>query len=575
MSGLGQPGSSNHSHAGLTFPQVNGLRRGYHSSTPPKPSPTPPYQPQQYASQQPPQGYSHHLFSNTTPSPVPNVASVPNLSNGPSRHPPVQAAQHAQAAVQAVRQHQQHQRGNQQRQMPTQPGPPMAYLQQAMNQPVQQVPQQVQVQQQVAQPVPQLPHTQAIQQPVQPVQPVQPQPVQQVQQTQQVQAQQNEGSLIPQNQSHHQPHPQSRPQPPQHQHQQSHSQPHHQVHQQPVTLQTQPTPQPQAQQLPPPQPEANATSQDAHQDDDMEVDSPGESVEGEDRLTPKLIDGTPFVPRSPMGARMSAPPEGGSFASLESIHRYVLEYCTSVGYAVVIGRSKKTVPGLKKVLFVCDRAGKPPSRVSPEQRKRKTSSRKCNCPFGFFAIEQRTQWTIRYRPDQSHLQHNHGPSESPLLHPAARKLDSKMVAAVKSLKESGIGVTQTLEILQQQNPHVPLLPRDIYNARAAINRNPQKVEAGIAEQRPAIYSKPPPTAEERIRSDLRKELARAREELAKFKEESKKEIEDLHERIREKDKMITRFEMFIDICNERVMVQRERLNDTSGPGNNPGVSTGN
>ncbi|GAP82580.1 putative mutator-like element [Rosellinia necatrix] len=573
MSSLGQPGSSNHSHPGLAFPQVNTLRRNFHTSTPPKPSPTPPYQPQQYSSQQPPQTYSHHLFPNTTPSPVPNVASVPNLSNGPSRHTPVQTAQHAQAAVQAVRQHQQHQRGAQQRQMPPQPGPStsMAYLQQAMNQPPQQVPQQqVQIPQQVAQPVQQLPHAQAIQQQVQPVQPVQTQPVQQVQQ--------NEGSLIPQNQSHHQPHSQPRPQPPQHtqhQHQQVHSQSHHQVHQQPVTLQPQPTPQPQAQPLPPPQPEANVTSQDPHQDDDMEVDSPGDSGEGDDRLTPKLLDGTPFIPRSPMGATMSAPPEGGSFASLEAIHRYVLEYCTSVGYAVVIGRSKKTVPGLKKVLFVCDRAGKPPSRVSPEQRKRKTSSRKCNCPFGFFAIEQRTQWTIRYRPDQAHLQHNHGPSESPLLHPAARKLDSKMVAAVKSLKESGIGVTQTLEILQQQNPHVPLLPRDIYNARAAINRNPQKVEAGIAEERPAIYSKPPPTAEERIRSDLRRELARAKDELEKVQEQSKKEIEELKEKLREKDKMITRFEMFIDICNERVMVQRERLNDTSGPSNNDGVPTGN
>lgn len=122
---------------------------------------------------------------------------------------------------------------------------------------------------------------------------------------------------------------------------------------------------------------------------------------------------------------------------------------------------------------------------------------------------------------------------------------------------------------------MPLLPRDIYNARAAINRNPQKVEAGIAEQRPAIYSKPPPTAEERIRSDLRKELARAREELAKVKDESQKEIEKLQESIREKDKMIAKFEMFIDICNERVMMQRERLDDTSGPGNNNGVSTGN
>ncbi|KAI1819034.1 hypothetical protein F4861DRAFT_534786 [Xylaria intraflava] len=527
MSSLSQPGASNHSHAGLTFPQVNGLRRGYNSPTPSKPSPPPPYQPQQYTSHQPPQAF-HHLFSNTSSSPVPNVASVPNLSNGPSRHTPVQNAQHAQAAVQVARQHQQHQRGNQQRQIPSQPGPSsssMAYLQQAMNQQpnIQQVSQQVQVPQQVAQPVQQLPHTQAIRQPPQPVQQVQ-------QQNQQVQVQQSEGNLLPQNQSHHQSHsqpPPQAPQAPQHPHPQAHSQSHHKVHQQPS----------QPQSLPPPQAEANVASQDSHQDDGMEADSPVESGEGDDRLTPKLLDGTPFIPRSPMGAMMSAPPEGGSFPSLEAIHRYVLEYCTS-----------KTVPGLKKVLFVCDRAGKPPSRVSPELRKRKTSSRKCNCMFGFFAIEQRTQWTIRYRPDH----------ESPMLHPAA----------LKSLKESGIGVTQTLEILQQQNPHVPLLPRDIYNARAAINRNPQRVEAGIAEERPAIYSKPPPTAEERIRSDLRKELARAKDELVKVKEDAKKEIEELNERIREKDKMITKFEMFIDLCNERVMVQRERLNDTNDPNDN-------
>lgn len=174
-----------------------------------------------------------------------------------------------------------------------------------------------------------------------------------------------------------------------------------------------------------------------HQDEDMDMVSQDESGEGDTSLEPKLIDGSPFVPRQPMGPMMSAPPEGGSFPTLDAIHKHVLGYCTSVGYAVVIGRSKKTVPGLKKVLFVCDRAGKPPKRVSPEMRKRKTTSRKCDCPFGFFAIEQRTQWTVRYRPDALHLQHNHGPSESPLLHPAARKLDSKMVAAVKSLKENG------------------------------------------------------------------------------------------------------------------------------------------
>lgn len=169
----------------------------------------------------------------------------------------------------------------------------------------------------------------------------------------------------------------------------------------------------------------------------MDAGSHDEDVDGDSSLEPRMIDNPAFVPRQPMGAMMTPPPEGGSFPTLDAVHKYVLSYCTSVGYAVVIGRSKKTVPGLKKVLFVCDRAGKPPSRVSPEMRKRKTTSRKCDCPFGFFAIEQRTQWTVRYRPHESHQKHNHGPSESPLLHPAARKLDSKMVAAVKKLKDDG------------------------------------------------------------------------------------------------------------------------------------------
>ncbi|KAL7933655.1 hypothetical protein V8C35DRAFT_303523 [Trichoderma chlorosporum] len=292
--------------------------------------------------------------------------------------------------------------------------------------------------------------------------------------------------------------------------------------------------------------------------------------EGDDEngtLAPSKLMNDQLAVTQPLGEMMSPPPEGGSYPTLEAVQKAVLRYCTSVGYAIVIGRSKKTVPGLKKVLFVCDRAGKPPSRVSPEFRKRKTSSRKCDCPFGFFAIEQRTQWTIRYRPDPSHLQHNHGPSESPSNHPAARKLDSKMVAAVKQLKENG--VSETLQILQTDNPDCHLLPRDIYNARAAINRNPQKVATGLAENRPAIYTKPLQSPEDRIRAELRRELAKARDDLKKIEEEKQKEIDDLKAKMVEKDKLIEKFEMFIDICNGRVMLQRERL---GGPGPEGGAA---
>lgn len=346
----------------------------------------------------------------------------------------------------------------------------------------------------------------------------------------------------------------------------------------------------QAQASPQQQPEQLAQQQDDPAADDMDMDSHGETEHDASGLDSKLLNDPSYVPSQPLGDMMSPPPEGGSYPTLEAVQKAVLRYCTSVGYAIVIGRSKKTVPGLKKVLFVCDRAGKPPSRVSPEFRKRKTSSRKCDCPFGFFAIEQRTQWTIRYRPDPAHLQHNHGPSESPSHHPAARKLDSKMVAAVKQLKENGIkpkdvasspvpadhavgaGVSETLQILQNENPDCHLLPRDIYNARAAINRNPQKVATGLAEDRPAIYTKPQQTSEDRIRADLRRELAKAREDLKKIEDEKQKEIDDLKAKLEEKETLIQKFEMFIDICNQRVMVQRERLAGPDGsaaPGGNP------
>lgn len=130
----------------------------------------------------------------------------------------------------------------------------------------------------------------------------------------------------------------------------------------------------------------------------------------------------------------------------------------------------------------------------------------------------------------------------------------------------GVGVSQTLEILQNENPHVPLLPRDIYNARAAINRNPQKVATGLAENRPAIYSKPHPSAEERIRADLRRELAAAREELDKVKLERKTEIDELKKVLEEKNKTIAKFEQFIDICNQRVMVSLSNKEDRGGGG---------
>ena len=88
------------------------------------------------------------------------------------------------------------------------------------------------------------------------------------------------------------------------------------------------------------------------------------------------------------------------------------------------------------------------------------------------------------------------------------------------------------------------------------------MSTGLAENRPSIYTKPAQSPEDRIRADLRRELAKAREEVKRIEDEKQKEIDALKAKIVEKDKMIQRFEMFIDICNERVMVQREKLAGT-------------
>ena len=85
------------------------------------------------------------------------------------------------------------------------------------------------------------------------------------------------------------------------------------------------------------------------------------------------------------------------------------------------------------------------------------------------------------------------------------------------------------------------------------------------EELPTFYKKPPLTFEEKLRAELRTEVAKAQSETEQIREQWKKEVDELREELRNKDKMIQKFEMFIDICNERVMVQRSRLETDGGP----------
>jgi len=138
----------------------------------------------------------------------------------------------------------------------------------------------------------------------------------------------------------------------------------------------------------------------------------------------------------------------------------------------------------------------------------------------------------------------------------------------------GVSARDTLQILQAQNPGTLLQARDVYNARAALTRDPSVVDPSVPVNLPQIYRRPALTPEEKVRAECRLEVSKAKEELEQSKEEWRKEVDGLREKLREKEKLIEKFEMFIDICNQRVMVQRERLGDESVDGGRPGAVSG-
>lgn len=348
--------------------------------------------------------------------------------------------------------------------------------------------------------------------------------------------------------------------------QQPAQQPVQQHAQQPAQQPAQQTAQPPVQQtmIPPSSSDLGSTSQDRSIDNsqDMSLIDPQLSINNE--MSPNNSSvvqvGNTEVPSVVQGEMLSPPPLG-SFPTFEALFAFAQAHALAHGYAFVIGRSKRDNRGLKKVFLICDRGGTNKEKIHGEQRQRKTKSRKCGCEFGVFGLENKYSWVLRGRMDGEHLIHNHPPSESPTEHPGARKLDPKAIAAVKALEENGVSVKETLEILHRENPSVRYLPRDIYNARAAIKRDPSRVEATAMEELPTFYKKPPMTFEEKLRAELRTEVANAQAEVEKIKEAWRKEVEELKSQLEEKQKMIEKFELFIDICNQRVMVQRELLDD--------------
>lgn len=266
------------------------------------------------------------------------------------------------------------------------------------------------------------------------------------------------------------------------------------------------------------------------------------------------------------------PPPEGSYATFDELMHFANQHAFAHGYALVIARSKKKgLKAFKKVLIACDRWGPVQhSGMRPEHlRKRNTTSKKTDCKFGFHAVESATEWKLIYRQESSALVHNHGPSLDMSKHAAARKLNPAAMAAIKMYSDAGLSVKETVEQIHIAQPGAMVIARDVYNARALLKREPARFPTMTVNPspQPSIVTRPQISPEQKIRDECRQEVAKAKEET----DAARREIEELKKQIATKDKMIEKFEMFIDICNGRVMAQRERLTDDGNIGSGNGI----
>ncbi|KAJ9565565.1 hypothetical protein OSB04_001531 [Centaurea solstitialis] len=149
------------------------------------------------------------------------------------------------------------------------------------------------------------------------------------------------------------------------------------------------------------------------------------------------------------------------FKSHEDLIDWVKKLGRSLGYIIVIKRSKKKRGVMSKVILICDRGGK--------YRGKYPSLNGC--------------WTLTVRCEK----HNHEPAEDMEGHPYAMRLTENEVRLVEDLSRKNVKPRDILSTLKEQNPDNVSTLRTIYNARQKISATEHK---GVLDYLNEIWLKP-------------------------------------------------------------------------------------
>lgn len=156
--------------------------------------------------------------------------------------------------------------------------------------------------------------------------------------------------------------------------------------------------------------------------------------------------------------------------SAEALFRLVNKFAKENGFGIV-RRNAYSYKGRRvRYSFQCDRFGQPGVSKGAGIRKRK--SRKCGCRWMVIAeAVQEGNWLLRQHENPEHGQHNHHRSISSSAHPSHRRLTTPVRATIESTsRRVGIRARDVRAIVENQHPDTVFTQRDIYNARAVINR---------------------------------------------------------------------------------------------------------
>lgn len=168
----------------------------------------------------------------------------------------------------------------------------------------------------------------------------------------------------------------------------------------------------------------------------------------------------------------SPPIPGEPVPSINALFAEVNTFAKAHGFGIIKANGVIRPGQRSRYVFQCDRYGIQRPGRGAGIRKRK--SRKSGCQWKIVAEalpENGSQWTLRHFPNTKHHQHNHKPSADAAAHPVHRRLTSPVKAIVQSSsRRVGIRARDIGGIVRDHFPDSVYTQRDIYNARARINR---------------------------------------------------------------------------------------------------------